>query len=65
MPYYRFFFTDAERSIVGHVVLELDDDASAQLRADSMLVRSIYPGIEVWDCARLFYRKMRNEGGDG
>ena len=64
MTYYCFFFTDAQGGIVGHAVVELGDDASAEAHADRLLVGSIHPGIEVWDRARMLCCKMKNESGD-
>ena len=61
MPYYRFYYTDSAGSLVGFVLLELNDDSCAIARADALLASSIYAGIEVWDRARLFYRKVKDE----
>lgn len=61
MPHYRFYFADGRGGILGHSVAELRDDASAEVHADKLLADSLYPGIEVWDRARLLYRKMRDD----
>jgi hypothetical protein len=61
MPYYRFYFTDKAKSIVGHATKELNDDNSAAIHADKLLAGSLHPSVEVWNGPRLLHQKTKDE----
>jgi hypothetical protein len=62
MPYYRFFFTDTAKSIVGHATVELNDDTSAARHADKLLASSAHGGIEVWSGPHLLHQRAKDDG---
>ena len=59
---YRCYFLDTGDRVAATDLIECHTDVQAQALADIRLAAGDYPGIEVWDRARVVYR-ARKIGG--
>jgi hypothetical protein len=61
VPSYRCYYLDAADRVAATDVIECENDAQAQARADIMLTACGYPGIEIWHRDRKVYRVLKTD----
>ena len=63
MAYYRIFLLNDTNRICGVEIAECDSDQSAVKAGKPLL--DVYPGVEIWDCARCVARLSPDAHGAG